>query len=394
MPRNGSTHQTRVSELANDRPADEAVKDAERLRDHMLSTLAHELRNPLVPLRAGVSLIRMAGGDAAAIAEHCRIMERQLDKLIGIVDDLRDVTSLAEGNLVLEKSRVDVESLALGSLEECRDLIELAGHELVVQMPSAPVFAHVDPARFKQVLTNLLSNAVKFTPQGGRIELAVESDGASVRLSVQDDGLGIPPNRLAGIFESFGQLDRSLETGYNGLGLGLSLVKKLAELHGGTVEAHSPGLGKGSRFTVRLPVATDEKSAAPARQPVEHALPAVQRRVLLCEDNRDVARSLARLVRVFGHEIRVAFDGKEALQIASEFMPEVVLLDIGLPGVNGYDVGRELRARPCGSGIKLIALTGWGSEKDKLRALEAGFDQHLTKPVDSHVLETALRTPR
>ena len=369
---------------------DEPAKDAERLRDHILSTLAHELRNPLVPLRAGVSLIRLAGTDAAAIAEHCTIMERQLDRLGGIVDDLRDVTWLAEGRLALKKIRVDVQSVARAALDECRNLIEVAGHTLVVRLPSEPIPIHGDPARLAQVLTNLLSNAVKFTPHGGTIDVFAERQGATILISIQDNGLGIPADRLCTVFQLFGQIDRSLETGYRGLGLGLSLVKALAELHGGTVEAYSEGLGRGSRFSVRLPVAGDDEPVpAMLESPLAHA--AVPRRVLLCEDNRDVARSLARLVRVFGHEIRVAFDGREALQIAGEFRPDVVLMDIGLPDMNGYEVGREIRSQPWGSTLTLIALTGWGSDKDKLRALEAGFDRHLTKPVESHVLDAVLR---
>jgi CheY-like chemotaxis protein len=260
----------------------------------------------------------------------------------------------------------------------------------VVNLPSEPIPIHGDPVRLAQVLTNLLSNAVKFTPHGGTIEVSAERQDVTVLISIRDNGLGIPPDRLVAVFQLFGQIDHSLETGYRGLGLGLSLVKALAELHGGTVEAYSEGLGRGSRFSVRLPVAGDEDLAsATLESPLAH--PAVPRRVLLCEDNRDVARSLARLVRVFGHEIRVAFDGREALEMAGEFRPDVVLMDIGLPDVNGYEVGREIRSRPWGSTITLIALTGWGTEKDKLRALEAGFDQHLTKPVDSHVLDTVLR---
>jgi CheY-like chemotaxis protein len=353
--------------------------------------LAHELRNPLVPLRAGVSLIRLAGNDAAAIAEHCSIMERQLDKLGGIVDDLRDVTWLAEGRLPLRRSRVDLQTIAHSAIDDCRDLVEVAGHTLVVRLPSEPVPIHGDPSRLAQVLTNLVSNAAKFTPQGGTIEVSAEREGDTVLLSIADDGLGIPGDRLATIFEPFGQIDRSLETGYRGLGLGLTLVKALVELHGGTVVAYSDGLGKGSRFSVRLPVAGHEEPVVVSLEAPLSRSPAVRRRVLLCEDNRDVARSVARLVRVFGHEIRVAFDGREALQIGNEFRPDVVLMDIGLPGMNGYDVGREIRSRPWGSALALIALTGWGSETDKLRALEAGFDEHLTKPVESHVLEAALR---
>jgi signal transduction histidine kinase len=327
------------------RPAGDAVKDAERLRDHILSTLAHELRNPLVPLRAGLSLIRLAGRDTGAIDEHCTIMERQLDRLIGIVDDLRDVTSLAEGTLRLKKVRVNLQTIARGALQACSHVIEVAGHTLVVDLPTEPVFVEADPSRLEQVLTNLLTNAVKFTPHGGTIELSVRVDGSNVCLAVRDNGLGIPSNRLVTIFELFGQVDRSLERGHQGLGFGLRLVKALVVLHGGTVDAQSDGVGKGSCFTIRLPLTVAAEALQPLAPRPSHAEP---RRVLLCDDNRDVAHSLARLVRTFGHEIRVAFDGEEH-QIADEFRPDVVLRH-RLARQNGYDVGAS-----CARGPELIA---------------------------------------
>ena len=243
------------------------------------------------------------------------------------------------------------------------------------------------------MLTNLLSNAVKYTPRGGHIELAAERDGAGVRVSVRDNGLGIPPDKLDTIFEMFGQLDRSLETGYKGLGIGLALVKALVDMHGGTIEARSEGLGKGSVFSVWLPTRSRDDGArwrpAPASSQRRNA---ANCRVLLVDDNRDVARSMARFIRLLGHDIRVAFDGPEAVQIAGEFRPDVVLMDIGLPKQNGYEVAREMRSKPWGEKMTLVAVTGWGRESDRRRSHEAGFDRHLTKPMEPDVLEAFLNS--
>ena len=262
-----------------------------------------------------------------------------------------------------------------------------------MRLPEEQIFLDADPVRLGQVLTNLLSNAVKYTPRGGHIELAAERDGAGVRVSVRDSGLGIPPDKLDTIFEMFGQLDRSLETGYKGLGIGLTLVKSLVHMHGGTIEAHSEGLGKGSVFSVWLPITLETELPGSASRPHEAApgeRSTANCRVLLVDDNRDVARSMARLIRLLGHDIRVAFDGPEAVQIGGEFKPDVVLMDIGLPKLNGYDAAREMRSTPWGEKMTLVAVTGWGREIDMRRSHESGFDRHLTKPVEPDVLEALL----
>lgn len=358
--------------------------------DDMLATLAHELRNPLVPLRAGVTIIQMSDGDRAQIAEQCTIMERQIDQLAGIIDDMLDASRLGQGNLVLDKQRVEVGAALRAAAERFAHLLELSSHELRLGIPDRELFVEADARRLRQVLSNLLSNAIKYTPYGGQIRLAAAREGSQVCISVGDNGRGIPAHRLESIFEMFGQVDRSIETGFNGLGLGLHLVKAIVELHGGRVEAQSEGEGKGSVFKVWLSVAEEREEAETTTAGSENG-EGPRRRVLLVDDNRDVARSLARLIRLLGHEIRVAFDGAEALEIAREYRPSIVLMDIGMPGINGYDAARALRAESCGKDAYLVALTGWGDEMNQRMSLEAGFDLHLTKPVRSAVIQDVLK---
>jgi PAS domain S-box-containing protein len=375
--------------------AEDAVREADRRKDDFLATLAHELRNPLAQLRAGAAVIRMSSGDPGIVVEHCTIMERQLQQVARLVDDLLDLSDLTHRGLRLEKRRIELGAVARTAVEQSRILIEQAGHELSVRLPEEHTFLEADPLRLGQVLSNLLSNAVKYTPRGGQIELVAERDGAGVRISVRDSGLGIPPNKLDAIFEMFAQLDRSLETGYKGLGIGLSLVKTLVQMHGGTIEAHSDGLGKGSVFSVWLPVTLETArswSASMSHEVAPGVRDTASCRVLLVDDNRDLVRSMARLIRILGHDIRVAFDGPEAIHIGSEFKPDVVLMDIGLPKLNGYEAARAIRSTPWGEKMTLVAVTGWGREIDMRRSHESGFDRHLTKPVEPDVLEALLNS--
>ena len=305
-----------VRDVTERKRAEDAVREADRRKDDFLATLAHELRNPLAQLSAGTAVIRMASGDPETVLEHCTIMERQVQQLARLVDDVLDLSDLTHRGLRLDKKRIELAAITRTAVEQSRILIEQAGHTLSVTLPQEHVFLEADPLRLAQVLTNLLSNAVKYTPRGGHIELAAERDGSGVRVSVRDNGLGIPSNMLGTIFEMFSQLDRSLETGYKGLGIGLSLVKSLVHMHGGVIEAHSEGLGKGSVFSVWLPITFETELSQPAPLPHEAARSVhdtVNRRVLLVEDNRDVARSMVRLIRLLGHDIRVAFDGREAI---------------------------------------------------------------------------------
>ena len=375
------------------RLAEDGIREADRRKDDFLATLAHELRNPIAQLRAGVAVIRMESGDPERVVEHCTIMERQMQQLTRLVDDLLDLSDLTHRGLRLEKRRIELAAVVRTAVEQSRILIEQAGHALSVTFPEEHIFLDADALRLGQVLTNLLNNAVKYTPRGGHIELVAECDRAGVRVSVRDSGIGIPPNKLDTIFEMFIQLDRSLETGYKGLGIGLTLVKSLVHMHGGTIEAHSEGLGKGSVFSVWLPITLETEPSRPTSGP-HKAAPSERNtancRVLLVEDNRDLARSMARLIRLFGHDIRVAFDGPEAVQIGGEYKPDVVLMDIGLPKLNGYDAARKMRSMPWGEKTIIVAVTGWGREIDMLRSHESGFDRHLTKPVEPDMLEALL----
>ena len=370
----------------------EAAGEAARRKDEFLATLAHELRNPLAAVRTGVAVIRRSQGDASALVEHCTIMERQLRQLTRLVDDLLDVADITRRGLPLEKTRIELSTVVLMALEQGRAQIEEAGHELLIHLPAEPFVLDADAARLVQVLTNLLSNAVKYTPRGGRIELSAVREGSEVRLSVKDSGLGIPPEKLESVFEMFSQLDRSLETGHNGLGIGLALARTLIAKHDGRIRAFSEGPGKGSEFRVWLPLATTTGGTRRLVESVRDRASSVGCRILLVDDNADVAVSMSRLLRVLGHEVCVALNGAKALDIAEEFRPDVVMLDIAMPGMNGYEVARTLRSRPLGNKMTLVAVTGWGREDDQRRSAEAGFDRHLTKPVDPLVLEAFLDT--
>ncbi|HEX7081458.1 MAG TPA: ATP-binding protein [Gammaproteobacteria bacterium] len=361
--------------------------EAERFKTDLLAALGHELRNPLTPLFAGVALIREANGDRETIEQHCTLMERQLRQLSCLVDDLLNAHGLDARTLRLQRSRIPLAPVVRTAIEEHRALIARSGHALSATLPATPTFIDGDPLRLGQAIGHLLRNAVKYTPHGGRIELSVERGADLACLSLRDTGIGIPADRLETIFETFDGLDRSLESGDRGLGLGLALVKAVVELHGGTVQAVSDGPGRGSEFRMLLPLVREETAAAPRR--ASAALGGTKRRVLLVDDNPDVARSLSRLIRILGHDIRVAYDGSEALRVADQFRPEVVVMDIGLPRLNGYDAARALRAR-YGRAVTLVALTGFEGDMHLGRSREAGFDRHLTKPIEAYELEALL----
>lgn len=369
------------TDITKRKAAEEALREAGRRKDEFLATLSHELRNPLAPLRTGLELLRMANDDPAKVPAYRAIMERQVDHLVRLVDDLLDVSRITRGSLELKKSRVELNTVVRAALQDIEPAIRTAGHTLDVNLPEDPIVLEADPVRLGQVLTNLLNNAAKYTPAGGRIELAVEEQVGGVELCVRDNGCGIPADKLDAVFEMFGQIDRSLESGNRGLGVGLSLVKSLVEMHDGTIEARSEGIGRGSEFRLWLPIAGAQPAATAKDGRSSPTVVTVRRRVLLVDDNRDAAHSLAALVELLGHEVRIAYDGAEALEVAAGFHPQVVLLDIGLPKLNGYAVARRLREQPWGEGVVLAAVTGWGQDHDRQEAREAGFDRHLTKPV-------------
>jgi CheY-like chemotaxis protein len=314
------------------------------------------------------------------------IMERQLGQMVRLVDDLLDVGRITRGKLDLRKERVDLASVVKNAVDTTRPLIEAAGHELSVSLPSQPIHLDADPVRLAQVLANLLNNAAKYMDRGGRIWLSAERSEREVVLSVRDAGIGIAAGALPTIFDMFTQVEESLEKSRGGLGIGLTLAKQLIELHGGAIEARSEGPGKGAEFKVRLPAVPVLTSlATPSDDELMHAIP-VRFRILVADDNLDAAESLGMMLRLMGHDVRTVRDGLQAVEEAAAFRPDLALLDIGMPGLSGYDVARRIREQRWGQEIILIALTGWGQEEDKRKALQAGFDQHFTKPVSPNEL--------
>ncbi len=367
------------------------LSDADRRKDEFLATLAHELRNPLAPIRNGLQIMRLTGNNGEAVGKTLTMMERQLGQMVHLVDDLLDVSRISRDKLELRKERVELAAVLNNAVETSRPLIEASGHELTVSLPPEPVFVDADVTRLGQVFTNLLNNAAKYSERGGRIRLAVERQGSDVVVSVKDTGVGISPDMLPKIFEMFIQVDRSLEKTQGGLGIGLTLVKRLVEMHGGSVEARSEGDGKGSEFVVRLPVVlTVFREVNPSTEKGESVCPTGQCRILVADDNQDSATSLAMILEIMGNDVRTANDGLQAVDMAATFRPDVILLDIGMPKLNGYEACRRIRQQPWGEKIVIIAQTGWGQDEDKRRSREAGFNHHLVKPVAPATLEKLL----
>ncbi|HUP23101.1 MAG TPA: PAS domain S-box protein [Thermoanaerobaculia bacterium] len=368
---------------------EEALREADHRKDHFLATLAHELRSPLAPLRNGLELIRLAAGAPDATERARALMERQLAQMVRLIDDLLDLSRISRGRIHLHTDLVPLPEVVRQAEETVAPVIAEHGHELVVRLPSQPVWVEGDPVRLSQVLSNLLHNAAKFTEPGGRIVLSAERKDERVEVVVRDDGVGIPADLLPRIFDVFSESDRSLLQPKSGLGIGLSLVRTLVEMHGGSVEARSEGIGRGSEFVVRLPVARSPIAEVPeeARQPAAAARP---RRILVVDDNRDSATSLAELLGLLGHQTETAHDGLEALAAAARFRPDVILLDLGMPRLDGYEAARRIRSEPWGRDVLLVAVTGWGQDSDRERSQQAGFDLHLVKPVDLAKLESLL----
>ena len=355
------------------------LKVADQRKDEFLATLAHELRNPLAPLRNALEILKRGEGNGNLLEQVRSTLERQLGQMERLVDDLLDVSRITRGKLELRKQRVELASVIHQSVEVCRPLAERAKHELEVSLPPEPVYLHADAVRMAQVFANLLTNACKYTEPGGRIWLTAVRQGRDVVVNVKDTGVGIPPDKLGSVFEIFAQIDRSLERSQGGLGIGLSLVKRLVEMHGGSVEAYSAGLGRGSEFVVRLPTLIEK---ATGKAPTAEQTPTTAHRILIVDDNRDAATSLAMLLRLTGNETQTAYDGLEAVEAAAVFRPDVMLLDISLPKLNGYDACRRIRQQPWGKNMVLVALTGWGQEEDRRQSKDAGFDEHMVKPLD------------
>jgi PAS domain S-box-containing protein len=362
------------------------LREADRKKDDFIALLAHELRNPLAPLRSGLHVMRMAAHDSAAVARARTIMERQLSHMVRLIDDLLDVSRISLNKLQLRRSRVTLAEIVSNAVETARPVIDRAEHHLEVVLPPEPVLLDADLTRLAQVLGNLLTNAGKFTPKRGHITLTAERQGDTVLVTVGDDGIGLRPESLSAIFDMFSQVDHSVERSTGGLGIGLALVRGLTEMHGGSVRADSAGLGRGSRFSVRLPVLlTSQEERAQILTPAARDAPG--RRILVADDNHDAVESLATMLRLSGNEVHTASDGFEALALAEQLVPDVVLMDIGMPGLNGREATRRIRDHAWGKGMVVIALTGWGQDSDRLLSREAGCDDHLVKPVDFAELE-------
>jgi len=361
------------------------LSEADRRKDEFLATLAHELRNPLAPIRNALHIIRLAPGREAR--EQARtLMERQLEQMVRLVDDLLDVSRITRGKLELRREPVKLANVVGSAVDTSRPVIDQMSHELIVSLPDEPIVVDGDLTRLAQVLSNLLSNSAKYMNRGGRIWLTAVREGSDVRVSVKDTGIGIAADQLPRIFEMFSQVDRSLERSQGGLGIGLTLVKRLVEMHGGRIEARSEGLGRGAEFIAWLPIAAEPAESQAANGMDEAPAPKSSRRILIVDDNRDSADSLSLLLRMIGNDTRTAYDGQAGVDIADEFRPAVVLLDIGLPKRNGYEACRHIRGQSWAKGVVIIAVTGWGQEEDRRLSQEAGFDHHLVKPVNPQAL--------
>ena len=371
---------------ATERKATEAqLLEADRRKDEFLATLAHELRNPLAPIAHSLELMRRHQ-DPAAHEVARNIVERQIKQMVHLVDDLLDVSRITKGKLELRREPVDVRAFVQAAVETSTPLIDAGQHQLIVRLPEEELVVDGDATRLTQIVANLLNNAAKYTPAGGRVEVAVVREGACAVVTVEDTGVGIPEELLPRVFDMFTQVDRSLARAQGGLGIGLALVRSLAQAHGGMVEAFSEGHNRGCRFLLRLPL-LEAAAAGLERLPPTAAPVDVQgTRVLIVDDNQDSAESLAQLLEIIGYQTRTAADGVEAVAMAAEYRPRIVLLDIGLPKLNGYEVARRIRQEPWGQSMCLIAISGWGQDEDRRKSTEAGFDRHFVKPVNPTVL--------
>ena len=370
----------------------EALREADRRKSEFLATLAHELRNPLAPIRNALELLRLSG-DKPAMLERVRgTMERQVDQMVHLINDLLDIARISSGKMVLQIERVDMQSVIASAVETSLPLIEAGGHELALDLPDAAIWVDVDTVRLSQVLSNLLSNASKYTPQHGRIGISARISGDAVVIDVSDTGIGIATHDLERVFDMFSQAPHSIGISKGGLGIGLSLVRRLVSLHGGSVSASSAGAGHGSTFTIRLPC----MSAAPAGTPVSVAEPpgvaanAVQLRILVADDNADGADTLSLVLREKGHEVHVAYGGEDAVRMGTSIVPDLVFLDPGMPHIDGYEAARALRALPALAEAGLVALTGRGAQEVRARTRAAGFDAHLLKPAMPEALDAVL----
>jgi len=382
-----------ASKIARDITArkrnERSLREADHRKDEFLATLAHELRNPLAPIRTAAELLRRADSLAPDLRAVTAILERQVRHITHLVDELLDLSRITSGHIQLHPETVELTELLAGLIDMHRPAIEAARLRIDLSTPSEPVHVTGDRIRLTQIFSNVLHNAVKYTPSAGRIQIALRREDEDAVVGIRDTGVGIPGEQLEYVFELFAQLDRSYDRPDAGLGIGLTLAKRLSELHGGRIEAKSDGPGRGSEFVIRLPVGMTSR-AQPTDAPSAPSEPSVTRRVLIADDNRDAAVSLSLLLQAMGHETRIAYDGLEAVEKAEAFRPEVVLLDLGMPKLDGYEAARRIGTRPWARLTRIVAVTGWGQDADRERAKEAGFHEHLVKPVDPESLSKVI----
>lgn len=403
-----SGHIIGASKIARDitdrKQIERALVEADRQKNEFIATLAHELRNPLAPIRNSLNILKLSHGDGASVLQLQEMMERQVNHMVHLVDDLLEISRITTGKIELRVEQVDLAAVIRSAVETSKPLIDARQHRLAVSLPAEKLIVEGDAVRLSQIVANLLNNAAKYTEPDGNIWLTVSRDGAEAVISVRDNGIGIASEHLPHVLEMFAQADRAKRNSQDGLGIGLALVKRLIEMHGGKVEARSEGEGRGSEFVLRLPLSAKAKqSAAPATPAPADAPAGAKRKILVVDDNRDAAVTLAMLLKLLGNEVATAHDGETGLQTFDEFRPSLILLDLGMPDMTGFDVARELHTRPHFAGVTLVALTGWGQADDRRRTQEAGFDYHMVKPVtldslrtilDAHPAPTATATSR
>jgi CheY-like chemotaxis protein len=369
-----------ITEAVN---AETVLLEADRRKDEFLATLAHELRNPLAPISNALALLARPDGEAA-VRQLLPVINRQVDYMVRLVDDLLEISRITSGKVELRREAIDLNAVLRNTVEASISFIDENRHKLDLLIPETPLMVYGDLVRLEQVFTNLLNNAARYTPKGGRIWVSARQEGEAAVVSVRDNGIGILPDMLPRLFDLFAQERRNGAGTQQGLGIGLNLVQRLVDMHGGSVEAKSPGKDQGTEITVRLPLSrTAEKSV----EPETAVTPAEGTRVLVVDDNHDAGEVLAMLLESMGFETRAVDSGAGALATLPDYQPDLILMDIGMPGMNGYEVARRIREQRQYDHIKLVALTGWGQEKDRLLSRESGFDHHLTKPVDFKVLK-------
>jgi signal transduction histidine kinase/ActR/RegA family two-component response regulator len=377
--------------LSEMKKVENELRELDQRKNEFLATLAHELRNPLAPLRNGLEVMRLAAGNPATVEKARGMMERQLAQMVHLVDDLLDVSRVSRGKVELRREQVELASVLRSALETSQPLMTERGHELVIDIAPQRVMVNADMMRLSQVFWNLLNNAAKYTEPGGRIEMRLTATGGEASVSIRDNGIGIPREMQSRVFDIFTQVDRSLEKSQGGLGIGLSIAKRLVEMHGGTITVASGGHRKGSEFVVRLPATLESRPGGGNRAGPLAAAKVARHRILVADDNADSATTLSLMLEVMGNEVLVANDGQEAVDFAASFNPDTILMDIGMPRMNGYEACEKIRAMPGADGIYMVALTGWGQDEDKARSHAAGFDRHLVKPVEPLTLERMIR---